>query len=53
LKTLGKISTAREFDLHVHLNLGPANFTMYASDLTENYVTFNKRYESNPASLGG
>ena len=53
LKTLGKISTAREFDLHVHLNLGRANFTMYASDLTENYVTFNKRYESNPASLGG
>ena len=53
LKTLGKISTAREFDLHVHLNLGPANFTMYASDLTEDYVAFNRRYESDPASLGG
>jgi glutamate N-acetyltransferase/amino-acid N-acetyltransferase len=53
LKTLGKISTAPEFDLHVHLNLGRANFTMYASDLTENYVAFNRRYESTPASLGG
>jgi len=53
LKTLGKISTAREFDLHVHLNLGPANFTMYASDLTEDYVAFNRRYESDPASLSG
>ena len=53
LKTLGKISTAREFDLHVHLHLGPANFTMYASDLTENYVAFNRRYESGPATFGG
>jgi len=53
LKTLGKISTAREFDLHVNLHLGPANFTIYASDLTEDYVAFNRRYESDPASLGG
>src|SRR5438034_1340776 len=53
LKTLGKISAAREFDLHVNLHLGPANFTIYASDLTEDYVAFNRRYESDPASLGG
>jgi glutamate N-acetyltransferase/amino-acid N-acetyltransferase len=53
LKTLGKISTAPEFDLHVDLHLGRADFTMYASDLTENYVAFNRRYESTPASLGG
>jgi glutamate N-acetyltransferase/amino-acid N-acetyltransferase len=53
LKTLGKISTAPEFDLHVHLNLGHADFTMFASDLTENYVTFNRRYDRDPASLGG
>src|SRR6266436_2513533 len=53
LKTLGKISAAREFDLHVDLHLGPANFTIYASDLTEDYVAFNRRYESAPASLGG
>ena len=52
LKTLSKISTAPEFDLHVHLHLGRAEFTMYASDLTENYVAFNRRYESTPASLG-
>jgi glutamate N-acetyltransferase/amino-acid N-acetyltransferase len=53
LKTLGKISTAPEFHLHVHLNLGHADFTMFASDLTENYVAFNRRYDSDPASLGG
>ena len=53
LKTLGKISTAPEFDLHVDLHLGRADFTMFASDLTENYVAFNRRYDSDPASLGG
>jgi glutamate N-acetyltransferase/amino-acid N-acetyltransferase len=53
LKTLGKISAAREFDLHVDLHLGPANFTIYASDLTEDYVAFNRRYESDPVSLSG
>jgi glutamate N-acetyltransferase / amino-acid N-acetyltransferase len=53
LKALDRISTAPEFDLHVHLHLGRADFTMYASDLTESYVAFNRRYESTPASLGG
>ena len=53
LKTLGKISTAPEFDLHVDLHLGRADFSIYASDLTENYVAFNRRYDSDPASLGG
>ena len=53
LKTLGKISAAREFDLHIDLHLGPANFTIYASDLTEDYVAFNRRYESDAASLEG
>ena len=53
LKTLGKISTAPEFDLHVDLHLGRADFTMFASDLTEKYVAFNRRYGSDPASLGG
>jgi glutamate N-acetyltransferase/amino-acid N-acetyltransferase len=50
LKTLIRISTAPKFDLHVHLHLGRAGFTMYAGDLTENYVAFNRRYESEPAS---
>ena len=53
LKALSKISAAQEFDLHVHLHLGRADFTMYAGDLTENYVAFNRRYDSDPASLGG
>lgn len=53
LKALSKISTAPEFDLHVDLHLGRAGFTMYASDLTENYVAFNRRYDINPESLGG
>jgi glutamate N-acetyltransferase / amino-acid N-acetyltransferase len=53
LKALDRISTGPEFDLHVHLHLGRADFTMYASDLTEKYVAFNRRYESNPAILAG
>jgi glutamate N-acetyltransferase/amino-acid N-acetyltransferase len=53
LKSLSQISTASEFDLHVDLHLGRAGFTMYASDLTEDYVAFNRRYESNPALRGG
>jgi glutamate N-acetyltransferase / amino-acid N-acetyltransferase len=53
LKALAKISTAPEFDLHVDLHLGRADFTMYASDLTEKYVAFNRRYVSDPGSLGG
>jgi len=44
---------AKEFDLHIHLNLGRANALMYASDLTEEYVDFNKGDVSNPGSLGG
>ncbi|MCL4176229.1 MAG: bifunctional glutamate N-acetyltransferase/amino-acid acetyltransferase ArgJ [Verrucomicrobia bacterium] len=42
-----------EFDLHIRLNLGPAGATLYAADLTEAYVEFNKGDVSNPASLGG
>ena len=53
LKALSKISTAPEFDLHVDLHMGRSDFTMYASDLTEAYVAFNRRYESNPALRSG
>jgi glutamate N-acetyltransferase/amino-acid N-acetyltransferase len=42
-----------EFDLHIHLNLGEASTVMYAADLTEAYVDFNKGDISNPSSLGG
>ena len=53
LKALAQISLASEFDLHVDLHLGRGDFTMYASDLTEDYVAFNKGDVSDPATLGG
>ena len=43
----------KEFDLHINLNLGKASALMYAADLTEEYVDFNKGDVSDPASLGG
>jgi glutamate N-acetyltransferase/amino-acid N-acetyltransferase len=43
----------KEFDLHIHLNLGRAGALMYAADLTEAYVEFNKGDVSDPGSLGG
>ena len=46
-------TAAKEFDLHINLNLGPAEALMYAADLTEEYVDFNKGDVSNPAALGG
>jgi glutamate N-acetyltransferase/amino-acid N-acetyltransferase len=42
-----------EFDLHINLNLGKAGAVIYAADLTEKYVEFNKGDVSDPASLGG
>jgi glutamate N-acetyltransferase / amino-acid N-acetyltransferase len=44
---------APEFDLHINLNLGRAAALIYAADLTEAYVDFNKGDVSDPASLGG
>ena len=44
---------AKEFDLHINLNLGKASAVMYAADLTEEYVDFNKGDVGDPASLGG
>jgi glutamate N-acetyltransferase/amino-acid N-acetyltransferase len=43
----------KEFDLHINLNLGKAGGVMYAADLTEDYVDFNKGDVGDPASLGG
>ncbi len=43
----------KEFDLHIRLNLGKAGAVIYASDLTEDYVSFNKGDVSDPTSLGG
>ena len=43
----------KEFDLHINLNLGKAGAVMYACDLTEEYVDFNKGDVGDPATLGG
>lgn len=43
----------KEFDLHIRLNLGRASAIIYAADLTEEYVDFNKGDVTDPASLGG
>jgi glutamate N-acetyltransferase/amino-acid N-acetyltransferase len=43
----------KEFDLHIHLNLGRAGAVMYAADLTEEYVDFNKGDVGDPSALGG
>ncbi len=53
LKILAKITSAPEFDLHVDLHRGRGEFTMYASDLTEDYVAFNKGDVNDPKTLGG
>lgn len=42
-----------EFELHIQLNLGRADAVMYAADLTEAYVDFNKGDVGDPAKLGG
>lgn len=43
----------KEFDLHICLNLGKVGAVMYAADLTEEYVDFNKGDVGDPTSLGG
>ena len=52
-KALCAAVAAGEFDLHIRLNVGRASAIMYAADLTEEYVDFNKGDVSDPASLGG
>ncbi|MDQ6632725.1 MAG: bifunctional glutamate N-acetyltransferase/amino-acid acetyltransferase ArgJ [Verrucomicrobiota bacterium] len=52
-KGLCAITAQKEFDLHINLNLGNASALLYASDLTEDYVDFNKGDVSDPSSLGG
>jgi len=43
----------KEFDLHINLNLGQSHAVMYAADLTEDYVDFNKGDVGDPTTLGG
>jgi glutamate N-acetyltransferase / amino-acid N-acetyltransferase len=52
-KELCAAAAPKEFDLHIRLNLGRAGALMYAADLTEDYVSFNKGDVSDPTSLGG
>jgi glutamate N-acetyltransferase/amino-acid N-acetyltransferase len=43
----------QEYVLHINLNLGSGAAVMYAADLTEEYVAFNKGDVADPTSLGG
>ena len=52
-KALCAAVAPKEFDLHINLNLGKHDAVIYAADLTEEYVDFNKGDVSDPASLGG
>src|ERR1043165_9781177 len=52
-RSLCQIVAEKEFDLHIHLNLGHASALLYTSDLTESYVEFNKGDVTDPSSLGG
>jgi glutamate N-acetyltransferase/amino-acid N-acetyltransferase len=53
LKTLARITSGPEFDLHVDLHRGGGEFVLHAADLTENYVAFNKGDITDPETLGG
>ncbi len=52
-KELCLAASPKEFELHINLNLGKANAVMYAADLTEHYVEFNKGDVTDPTTLGG
>lgn len=52
-KALCAMTAPSAFDLHIHLHLGRAAALLYASDLTEAYVDFNKGDVSDPTTLGG
>ncbi len=53
LRMLAEIAGKPEFDLHIFLHAGSHDCVLYASDLTEHYVEFNKGNVSDPKSLGG
>lgn len=53
IMTLAKIVSGTDFAIHVNLRAGAATTKFYASDLTEDYVSFNKGDMSDPSSLGG
>ena len=52
-KQLCEAVAPKEFELHINLNLGRENAVMYAADLTEAYVDYNKGDVTDASSLGG
>jgi glutamate N-acetyltransferase/amino-acid N-acetyltransferase len=52
-RELCAVVAPKEFDLHIRLNLGKGGAVIYAADLTEDYVSFNKGDVGDPTSLGG
>jgi glutamate N-acetyltransferase/amino-acid N-acetyltransferase len=52
-RALCQVTTAKAFDLHIHLHQGPGRAWMYSSDLTEAYVDYNKGDVNDPTTLGG
>jgi glutamate N-acetyltransferase/amino-acid N-acetyltransferase len=52
-KELCAAAAPKEFDLHINLHLGQASAIMYAADLTEKYVDYNKGDVTDPTTLGG
>ena len=52
-KELCAATAPKEFDLHIRLNLGKGEALMYAADLTEAYVDYNKGDVTDPRTLGG
>jgi glutamate N-acetyltransferase / amino-acid N-acetyltransferase len=52
-KSLCTAVAPNEFDLHIRLHLGRAEAVMYAADLTEAYVDYNKGDVGDPTKLGG
>jgi glutamate N-acetyltransferase/amino-acid N-acetyltransferase len=52
-KALCAAVAPKEFELHINLNLGKSGAVMYAADLTEEYVDFNKGDVGDPTTLGG
>jgi glutamate N-acetyltransferase/amino-acid N-acetyltransferase len=52
-KELCAAAAPKEFELHINLNLGKFGAVMYAADLTEHYVDFNKGDVTDPTTLGG
>ena len=52
-KQLCAAVTPTEFELHINLNLGKSSAVMYAADLTEAHVDYNKGDVNDPTTLGG